>query len=312
MIDWRMSSSTTDPGVLQVDAVGLPAALQARARLQEAARRSTGARTTRPCSPTSRSSPASASGADAGRAALPRAVVLPHQRLRRRGCSRTSTGSTGRRSTKTAQRNWIGRSDGAEIDFPRPDEDPDGSDSGDRHADDFVSSRRGRTRFSARRIWCSRRSIRSSTPLTTDGAARRRRRVSSAAAAQDIVSRKDEQGKDRRLHRLVRASIRRPDKPIPIWIADYVLMEYGTGAIMAVPGHDERDFEFATAFDLPIVRVVCAGGDEPARRFGGGVHRDRQARAREFRRVQRPGGRRREEARSSDWLAEARAREAAW
>ncbi len=46
------------------------------------------------------------------------------------------------------------------------------------------------------------------------------------------------------------------DERIPIWIADYVLMGYGTGAIMAVPAHDERDFDFATKFDLPIVRVV--------------------------------------------------------
>lgn len=45
-------------------------------------------------------------------------------------------------------------------------------------------------------------------------------------------------------------------KPIPIWIADYVMMDYGTGAIMAVPGHDERDFEFAKQFSLPIVRVL--------------------------------------------------------
>jgi len=45
-------------------------------------------------------------------------------------------------------------------------------------------------------------------------------------------------------------------EPIPVWIADYVLMGYGTGAIMAVPGHDERDFEFARQFDLPIVAVV--------------------------------------------------------
>ena len=46
---------------------------------------------------------------------------------------------------------------------------------------------------------------------------------------------------------------------IPIWIADYVLMSYGTGAIMAVPGHDQRDYEFATKFDLPIIEVVLGG-----------------------------------------------------
>ena len=48
-------------------------------------------------------------------------------------------------------------------------------------------------------------------------------------------------------------------KKIPIWIADYVLMSYGTGAIMAVPGHDQRDYEFATKFDLPIIEVVLGG-----------------------------------------------------
>jgi leucyl-tRNA synthetase len=47
---------------------------------------------------------------------------------------------------------------------------------------------------------------------------------------------------------------------LPIWIADYVLMSYGTGAIMAVPGHDQRDWEFARTFDLPI-REVVTGGD---------------------------------------------------
>ncbi len=49
-------------------------------------------------------------------------------------------------------------------------------------------------------------------------------------------------------------------KPVPIFIADYVLVGYGTGAIMAVPGHDQRDWDFATAFGLPIVEVI-AGGD---------------------------------------------------
>ncbi len=54
-------------------------------------------------------------------------------------------------------------------------------------------------------------------------------------------------------------------KDIPIWISDYVLMSYGTGAIMAVPGHDERDFEFATKFSIDILRVID-GGDLP---YGG-------------------------------------------
>jgi len=50
---------------------------------------------------------------------------------------------------------------------------------------------------------------------------------------------------------------------LPIWIADYVLAGYGTGAIMAVPGHDSRDFAFARHFDLPIIQVVVAEGEEP-------------------------------------------------
>lgn len=51
-------------------------------------------------------------------------------------------------------------------------------------------------------------------------------------------------------------------KEIPIWISDYVLMSYGTGAIMAVPGHDTRDFEFAQKFDMPIIPVVDTGDEE--------------------------------------------------
>ncbi len=51
-------------------------------------------------------------------------------------------------------------------------------------------------------------------------------------------------------------------KEIPIWISDYVLMSYGTGAIMAVPAHDERDWEFAKKFGLPMIQVVAKDGEE--------------------------------------------------
>ena len=51
-------------------------------------------------------------------------------------------------------------------------------------------------------------------------------------------------------------------KEIPIWVSDYVLMGYGTGAIMAVPGHDTRDWEFARKFGLPIIEVVAGGNVE--------------------------------------------------
>ena len=46
---------------------------------------------------------------------------------------------------------------------------------------------------------------------------------------------------------------------VPIWVADYVLVTYGSGAIMAVPGHDRRDHEFATKFNL-VIKQVCVGG----------------------------------------------------
>lgn len=64
-------------------------------------------------------------------------------------------------------------------------------------------------------------------------------------------------------------------KPIPIWTADYVLASYGTGAIMAVPAHDERDFAFASEFQLPVSRVIApADGSEPELPFCeyAGVH----------------------------------------
>ena len=52
---------------------------------------------------------------------------------------------------------------------------------------------------------------------------------------------------------------------VPIWIADYVLMGYGTGAVMGVPAHDQRDFEFARAFGLPIIAGDPPEGEEAER-----------------------------------------------
>jgi leucyl-tRNA synthetase len=58
---------------------------------------------------------------------------------------------------------------------------------------------------------------------------------------------------------------------LPIWVADYVLATYGTGAVMAVPGHDERDYAFASRFDLPIAEVVSGGDLSQAAHVGDGV-----------------------------------------
>ncbi len=62
------------------------------------------------------------------------------------------------------------------------------------------------------------------------------------------------------------------DERIPIWVADYVLMDYGTGAIMAVPAHDQRDYEFAETFGLPVRRVVAAEGQGADTPLEGGAY----------------------------------------
>lgn len=59
---------------------------------------------------------------------------------------------------------------------------------------------------------------------------------------------------------------------LPIWIADYVLASYGTGAVMAVPAHDERDFEFASSFNLPIIKVIESESEDTGAFIGDGKH----------------------------------------
>ena len=94
---------------------------------------------------------------------------------------------------------------------------------------------------------------------------------------------------------------------IPIWVADYVIGTYGTGAVMAVPAHDERDHAFAKTYGLPIVQVVAPATREAVDVAGGGVHRRRRG----ARRQRAPLDRRRDPTsaevrkRTTAWLAEA-------
>jgi leucyl-tRNA synthetase len=161
-------------------------------------------------------------------------------------------------STKTAQRNWIGRSEGAELVFPV--ETPGGE-----KAEIRVFTTRPDTVFGATYMV-----IAPEHPLVEKLTAPEQRvtveQYLERTAKQDLVTRKtstEKTGVFTGSYAINPAT----GKPIQIWISDYVLMEYGTGAIMAVPAHDDRDFEFAMVFGLPVTRVVCAEGDDPQADF---------------------------------------------
>jgi leucyl-tRNA synthetase len=155
-------------------------------------------------------------------------------------------------STRTLQTNWIGRSEGADLVFETP--------GGHRIT---VFTTRPDTLFGSTYVVLAPEhplvDALTTAECRADVNAYRRK-----AAAMDVVTRRV--GEKEKTGVFTGAYARNPatGESIPIWIADYVLMEYGTGAIMAVPGHDERDFAFATKFALPIVRVIAAPGQDPA------------------------------------------------
>ena len=192
-------------------------------------------------------------------------------------------------TTRKAQENWIGRSEGAEVVFPVVSESStaetdDGSEvvrQAFRYflTADQIVSRWQELDYPAVRVFTTRPDtifgatymvLAPEHPLVDRITSKERRKAVDAyrrkVAKKDLVTRrktdKEKTGVDTGARVLNPAT----GKEIPIWIADYVLMEYGTGAIMAVPGHDERDFEFARQYKLPITRVVApegTGADAP-------------------------------------------------
>jgi leucyl-tRNA synthetase len=145
---------------------------------------------------------------------------------------------------KELQRNWIGRSEGAEVDFALP--------TGERIR---VFTTRPDTLFGATYMVLS-----PEHPLvdriTTPGQRDAVKRYQEEAARKSDLERTELAKKKTGVFTGAYAVNPVNNEQIPIWIADYVLATYGTGAIMAVPGHDERDFEFARQFNLPIITVV--------------------------------------------------------
>jgi leucyl-tRNA synthetase len=155
-------------------------------------------------------------------------------------------------STRTMQTEWIGRSEGAEIDFPLVDEDLlEGS--------IRVYTTRPDTIFGATYMVLAPEHPLVDLILQTPPAGADTKAIADyvlAARNKSEVERQAE-GKDKTgVFSGVYAVNPANGTQIPVWIADYVLMGYGHGAIMAVPGHDERDYDFAVKFGLPVKEVV--------------------------------------------------------
>ena len=146
---------------------------------------------------------------------------------------------------KTMQRNWIGRSVGAEVDFPVAD--------GDEVIKVFTT--RPDTLYGATFMVLAPEHPLVDKIATASQKSEIDAYIKQAQAKSDVERQETDRDKT---GVFTGAYATNPvnDQRIPIWIADYVLMGYGTGAIMAVPAHDERDHEFAQKFDLQVIRVV--------------------------------------------------------
>ncbi|MGH8162236.1 MAG: leucine--tRNA ligase, partial [Gammaproteobacteria bacterium] len=149
---------------------------------------------------------------------------------------------------KTMQRNWIGRSKGLDIRFDLTD---------DKGESLSVFTTRPDTLMGVTSI-----AIAAEHPLARAAAGRDPalagfiEECRHGAASEAVLETQEKRGRDTGLH------VRHPlsGERLPVWVANFVLMNYGTGAVMSVPGHDRRDFEFAHKYDLPIRPVLARKG----------------------------------------------------
>ena len=158
-------------------------------------------------------------------------------------------------SLKESQRNWIGKSEGAEVRFPLLDE------AGKEREESLtVFTTRADTIYGVTFMVLAPESdyvAKVTTPEQTQA-------VEKYLAATRRRTERDRMS-DKRVSGVFSGSYAKnplTGEPVPVWISDYVLAGYGTGAVMAVPAHDSRDFAFARHFSLPIIQVVVPEGEE--------------------------------------------------
>ena len=242
-------------------------------------------------------------GGHPGRAHAAAAVDAAHHRLRRAAARRSGSWSTGRsRSRRCSATGSAGAKGRRSISHWQR----RGASNGRQPS---ASSPPGPTRSSARPTWCWRRSIRWSTRSRRRQQRARSKRTRQQAARKSDLERTELAKKKTGVFTGAYAINPVNGEKIPIWIADYVLASYGTGAIMAVPAHDERDFEFAKQFDLPIRTVVQPTGrmaeedEQHARQSDARPYR-RRGHRHQLRRVRRPADGRSSRTKITAWLEE--------
>ncbi len=164
-------------------------------------------------------------------------------------------------STKEIQRNWIGKSEGAHVIFKIKDTDFDFT----------VFTTRCDTLFGA--TYCVLAPEHELVDkITTNDKLEEVKKYKELCATKSDLERTELNKEKTGVFTGAYAINPVNNKEIPIWISDYVLSSYGTGAIMAVPAHDDRDYEFAKKFNIPIIEVIEGGNIDECAYTGDGLH----------------------------------------